>query len=320
MSVIKVKHIEAKPGEKKTGFLDIGATSVNMYRLPVAIINGKKPGKKLALLGGTHGTEFASIEAVIRTIQKLDPEKMTGTVIAIPVLNGPQFEHRSAFLSPYDQLNQNRQFPGDPDGTLSKRTAHLVFSEIVSQCDALIDCHGGDVNEDIDDMVIAGEGDDEKVNMLALKMASCFPTRYVSQLPRSVSGLTMTAQKLYNIPCVTSEAGTPFPVRERHIQFHYKGIKNNLKLLGIIKGEPILSDPVINPKGYREHAKQGGIWHSHVELGDEVEKGMSIGDMTDLFGKVYETYHAPEDSTVTFLRIYYSVNVGEVLYGLTVLK
>lgn len=96
MPVIEVGGIKANPGEKAFGFLDVGTTSVNTYRIPVAVLNGAKEGKTLGLLGGTHGTEFASIEAVIRTVQDLDPKKMSGAVLAVTVLNGPHFEHRSA--------------------------------------------------------------------------------------------------------------------------------------------------------------------------------------------------------------------------------
>ncbi len=75
LSNIEIDHIHAKPGEKITGFLEVGSSSINTYRIPVAILNGVKEGKKLCLLGGTHGTEFASIEAVTRIIQSLDPKK-----------------------------------------------------------------------------------------------------------------------------------------------------------------------------------------------------------------------------------------------------
>jgi predicted deacylase len=319
MSVLSVKDIKANPGEKVFGFIEAGTTSVNTYRIPVAVINGSMKGKTLGLLGGTHGTEFASIEAVIRTIQTLDENKMTGSVLAIPVLNGPQFEHRSAFLSPFDQLNQNRQFPGDQEGTLSQRTAYVVFNEVVSKCDALVDCHGGDITEDIECMVIAGQGDDEDVNQVAEEMASCFPTKYITKLPRTIKGLTLTAQDIYGIPCVTSEAGVPYPVRERHVKFHYEGIMNILKYHKIIEGKPNMVKPVVNPQRFSFKANQGGIWHSKVKLGQEVKKGEVIGDMTDLFGNIIDTYQAPEDSTVTFLRVFYSVNCGERLIGFTVL-
>ena len=319
MPVIEVGGIKANPGEKAFGFLDVGTTSVNTYRIPVAVLNGAKEGKTLGLLGGTHGTEFASIEAVIRTVQDLDPKKMSGAVLAVTVLNGPHFEHRSAFLSPFDQLNQNRVFPGNATGTLSHRTAHVVFKEVVSRCNALADCHGGDINEDIENMVIAGKGDDEKVNGMALDMARCFPTRHVSQMPARESGLTMSAQKLYRIPCITSEAGTPYPVRERHIRFHYDGIQNVLRYFGIVRGKPALSEVVVNPKTYRFTADQGGIWHSKVEVGQAVDKDQELGNMTDLFGNVLRVYKAPERSVVSMMRVFYSVNCGEALVSVAVI-
>ncbi len=318
MVTVEIDGIVANPGEKTFGFLDVGTTSVNTYKIPVAIINGVNEGKTLCLLGGTHGTEFASIEAVIRTIQNSDPDKMSGVILAVPVLNGPQFEHRSAFLSPFDQLNQNRQFPGDPEGTLSQRTAHLVFSKIISKADALCDAHGGDITEDLDDFVIARQSDDEEINRIAIEMAKCFPAKMISATKGGpIRGSSGVAQDELNIPCVTPEAGCPYPVRERHVQFHYKGIQNLLKYMGIIEGTPVLSDPPINPEGYRPKAKKGGIWWPKVELGQEVEAGQELGYMQDLFGNVLESYTSPRKGYVRFLRVWYSVNIGEPLVGIS---
>ena len=313
MSSIDIDGIHAEPGEKVFGFLEVGTTSISTYRMPVAVLNGVEEGKKLCLLGGTHGTEFASIEAVIRTIQSLDPKKMRGAVLAVPVVNGPQFEHRSAFLSPFDQLNQNRQFPGDPKGTLSKRAAHVVFSKIASKADALCDCHGGDITEDLDCYVIARVGDDEDLNRKALEMARCFPGKVIMARGGGTPGTTGEAQDLYKIPCITPEAGTPYPVRERHVEFHYEGIRNLLRLLGIIEGKPKMFEAKVNPDEYHAVARVGGVWHSMVEVGQEVQKGQELGNMSDLFGNVLETYRAPEGGWVRFLRVWYSVNVGEPL-------
>ena len=317
LSSIEIDNIKAKPGEKVFSFIEIGTTSVSTYSLPIAILNGIEDGKKLCLLGGTHGTEFASIEAVIRTIQTLDPKKMKGAVLAIPVVNGPQFEHRTAFLSPFDQLNQNRQFPGDPNGTLSKRTAHVVFSKIVSIADALCDCHGGDITEDLDCYVISRVGKDEELNKKALEMARCFPGKVIVAKGGGTPGTTGEAQSIYKIPCITPEAGTPYPVRERHIAFHYEGIMNLLKLMGIIEGKPEMYDAKINPEEYHAFTKHGGIWHTYVEIGQQVKKGQKLGDISDLFGNVLENYVAPNDGWVRFLRVWYSVNVGEPLVSVS---
>jgi predicted deacylase len=313
LSSIEIDHIVAKPGEKTFGFLEVGFSSINKYRLPVAILNGVQEGMKLCLLGGTHGTEFASIEAVIRTIQFLNPKKMKGALLIVPVLNGPQFEHRTAFLSPFDQLNQNRQFPGDPEGTLSKRTAHVVFSKIVSKADALVDCHGGDITEDLDCYVIARVSKDKELNNRALEMARCFPGKVIMAKAGGTPGTTGEAQDIYKIPCITPEAGVPYPVRERHVRFHYEGIQNLLKYMGIIEGDPILYDVKVNPEEYSVRAKQGGIWYPKVEIGDHVKKGQGLGTMKDLFGNIIETYTSPENGWVRFLRVWYSVNIGEPL-------
>jgi predicted deacylase len=313
MATIEIDGIVAGPGEKAFGFIEAGTTSVNTYRIPVAILNGVEEGTTLCLLGGTHGTEFVSIEAVIRTIQNVDPKKMKGAILAVPVLNGPQFEHRSAFLSPFDQLNQNRVFPGDPEGTLSRRTAHAVFSKIVSKADALCDCHGGDITEDLDIFVIAGQGEDEEINRKAIEMARCFPCKIITARKGGMVGSSHTAMEMYGIPCITSEAGTPANVRERHVKFNYDGIQNLLRYFGILEGEHVLYDAVINPEEYAVKAKRGGIWRSKVELGQEVEAGQELGYMTDLFGNVLETYKTPEKGVIKFLRVWYSVNTGEPL-------
>jgi len=320
MSTVNVGGISAAPGEKAKGFLDAGTTSVNTYRMPLAVINGAEKGKTVGIIGGTHGTEFASIEAVIRIIRELDPKKMRGTVLAVPVLNGPQFEHKTMFLSPFDQMNLNRVFPGDKEGTLSQRIAHTVYDGVIKRCDALMDCHGGDVNEDIHNYVIAGKGDDEEVNKLALDMARCFPTRFITLFPVSPTGMTMCAQSRLGIPCITSESGTPFPVREDEIVFHHEGIMNVLRYFGVIEGKPEMVEPVISSGSTRLRAVEGGIWRPAVTTDQAVKAGDVLGVVTDLFGEVRQTVTAPKDGVVGMMRCFYSVNCGELLASITFLK
>jgi predicted deacylase len=316
---MNVEEALGKRREKSYGFIEVGRTSVNTYKIPVVVISGKNPGKTVGFLSGVHGTEYASIEALIRATKDLDPAVMSGNVIAVTVLNGPHFEHRSNALSPVDQLNQNRQFPGDPEGTLSRRTAHVVFKEVVSKCDALADLHGGDIGEDIDAHVIAGTGSGDENEKMSLDMARCFPTEFITKQSEKVIGQAMNAQRLYGIPSITTESGTPYPVRERQIRFQYEGIMNILKYFKVLPGEPMLADAVIAPKSYSFKASNAGIWHGFHELGTKVKKGEKVGEVTDLFGNVLESHTAHEDAKVTFLRTLYSVNQGEVLIALTVL-
>jgi predicted deacylase len=224
------------------------------------------------------------------------------------------------FLSPFDQLNLNRVFPGDKEGTLSQRIAYTVYENVIKKCDALIDCHGGDVNEDIHNYVIAGKGDDEEVNRAALDMARCFPTRFINLFPVAPTGMTMCAQSRLGIPCITSESGTPFPVREDEIDFHYEGIMNVLRYFGVIEGEPKLVEPVISTGSFRLKAVEGGIWRPAVTPYQSVKTGDVLGVVTDLFGEVRQTVSAPCDGVVGMMRCFYSVNCGELLVSITTLK
>lgn len=312
----KVGDITAEPGTKAYGFLKVGTTSVNTYRIPVAIVNGAKPGKAVCVLGGTHGTEHAGIESVIRTVNDLNPKEMTGALVAITVVNGPQFEHNSAFLSPFDSQNQNRVFPGDPEGTLSYRTAYVVFNEAVSKCDALVDTHGGDVNEDITGFVIATDGEDPAVSKMSLDMAKCYDGPYVTVHKMGRDRMSTSAQNIYGIPSIVAEAGTPYPVREKDVVYLYEGLKNILKYMNVLPGEPKMANPAVNPEKTRYTAKEGGIWRTRVEAGDYVKAGDLVCEVTDLFGKVLQTVTAPKDAYVSTTRTFYAVNCGEMLVDL----
>jgi len=155
---------------------------------------------------------------------------------------------------------------------------------------------------------------------VALDMARCFPTRFINLFPVAPTGLTMCAQSRLGIPCITSEAGTPVPVREDEIEFHYNGIMNVLRYFGVIQGKPKLVEPVISSGSARLRADEGGIWRPAVTTDQEVKAGDVLGVVTDLFGEVRQTVKAPRDGVVGMMRCFYSVNCGELLVSITTLE
>ena len=308
-AIISVGGATSSPGEKSTGFIDVDD---DRYQIPVAVVNGVLPGKTLGLFGGTHGTEFASVEAVTRVICSLDPSVMRGAILATPVLNRAQFEKRTQYTSPVDRLNLNGVFPGDASGSLTQRVAHAAFEGIASKCDALVDCHGGDIDEDIKGFVVAAEGKDATINAEALALASCFPCGLTHVFPAS-GGMSLSAQSLYGIPCIMPEAGTPYPVREEAVRFHFEGVRNVLRHMGILGGEPKRRVQRLSRKRLRILASENGTWHPSIELDEEVKVGDELGRVTDLFGNVLQVARAPEGGVVGMTRCFYSVNRGETL-------
>jgi len=109
---------ELTPGTTQRHLIKLpGAALANDEPRPVISVAGTKPGPMLFVNAGVHGGEYPAVEAVIRLGKTLDPKKISGTVILMPVLNLPAFRTRTPFVCPIDNVNPNRVFPGDPRGS-----------------------------------------------------------------------------------------------------------------------------------------------------------------------------------------------------------
>src|SRR5437660_1617453 len=139
----------AAPGQKATGYLEVAAGVDAATGIPVAVVRGNKPGPVLALVSGAHGTEYASVIAVEKLIQELDPAQISGTVILIPLVNIQSFLQKIPHVNPVDGKSMNRFYPGKPDGTQTERASYLITRQVVERSDYLIDYHGGDLDENL---------------------------------------------------------------------------------------------------------------------------------------------------------------------------
>ncbi len=308
---IKIGEAEIKRGAKAKGLLKVGEAPAHEIKMPYIVVNGSEPGTKLCVLGGIHPLEYASIEGVLRVANEVEPEELKGALIMVPVVNTDGFSDRSAFNNPIDYVNQNRVFPGEETGTMSRRVAHTLFKELVSKADALIDSHGGDLTEDINRFVIVGDTDDKEIHKKMVDMASCYDAHFIRVT--DIKGSTKEALDMYGIPCITPESGTPYPVREEEIAFHHDGIVNVMKYFGMLKGTPTMRKLKINPEQERLYAEHGGIWRQKVEAGERVKKGEVLGEVVNLFGETLQTAKAPFDGVANSSRASHVVYSGDTL-------
>src|SRR5947207_11968790 len=121
----------AARGQKAFGAIDVPAGSDAALTIPVAVVHGARPGPVLAIVSGAHGTEYASIIAVERLIQDLDPAAVSGTVILVPIVNVPSFEQKVPHVNPVDNKSMNRFYPGRMDGTQTERASFLMTRQVV---------------------------------------------------------------------------------------------------------------------------------------------------------------------------------------------
>ena len=307
----KVGEAIVESGQKLRGSIRVTQASTHQVTIPYIIISGSEKGPTLTVLSGVHAVECAPVEAMFRLSDIVSPQELKGTLVIIPVVNTEGFHTRKPYHNQLDHLNQNQVFPGDPEGSITKRVAHTIFETFVSKSDYLVDCHSADIGEDATHGMFIYETEDEELHEKMVQMASCFECYFIETT--KISGNTGVAIKEYQIPCIMTESGAPFPIREDDVQYHVDGVLNLMKHLGMMKGEASVTTPPIDPLTKRLWAQTGGAWRRQVEAGKRVKEDQLLGAVSSLNGETLQKVYAPFSGVVSFLRTHYSVNEGDTL-------
>ena len=132
----------AATGTSVRRMLEIGRrTDGSSLGVPMVVVNGAQPGPVLWVQGCLHGDEYAGSRAIHLFVAGLDPNRLAGAVIAVPVVNLTAWEQKNR-VSPIDHLDLNRVFPGAPEGTWTRRLAHCLEEAITANADFVLDLHG----------------------------------------------------------------------------------------------------------------------------------------------------------------------------------
>lgn len=241
---------------------------------PVLVINGKNPGDTLCMTAAIHGDELNGVEIIRRVMYDIDPEKLTGKIIGVPIVNIKGFQRGSRYLS--DRRDLNRNFPGDAQGSLAARIAHSLFNEVITHCDALIDLHTGSLR---------------RTNLLQVRADMSNPDvrEFTEGFDETVvvhsagePGMLRQAALDAQIVAITLEAGESLRLQEEQVDLAVKSINSLLQRQNMYSR--IFSWGSPEPTYYRSQwirANTGGILFSHIDLGHFVEKGGSLGTVTD---------------------------------------
>jgi len=296
---------------------------------PVISVAGAKPGPALFVNAGVHGGEYPAVEAVIQLGKTLDPKKISGTVILMPVLNVPAFRTRTPFVCPIDHVNPNRVFPGDPRGTYSEQMTHALINEFVGHADAYVDLHGGDIPEALVPFVICRAGDNE-VAEKSKAIAMAFGLPYVLTVSKPIqpsTGLSSYAAAAgKGVPSILAEAGGVGQMQEDAVALLVQGVVNVMRHLGMIAidtpattGNAPAADTAASTLLTRfewVYTMSAGMWYPKVAAGHAVNEGEQIGTVGDLFGDTVERIVSPVNGVILFLTINPSVLENGLLMGI----
>ena len=314
----------AARGQTALGAIDVPAGSDAALSIPVAVVHGARPGPVLAIVSGAHGTEYASIVAVERLIQRLDAKALSGTVILVPLVNVPSFEQKVPHVNPVDGKSMNRFYPGKADGTQTERASFLITREVVDKCDHLIDLHGGDLDESLRPYSYWTKTGNEKLDAesRALVLAFGLDTIIVSadrpKDPAASRYLENTATTRGKAS-MTAEAGHAGTVEAEDVDALVNGSLSVMRHLKMLDGEPKpIQSPVWVERIAGVTSDVTGIFTPLVKRGTYVAQGMKIGYVTDYLGRPIFDARAPDAGVVLYIRAVPSMTKGETIANIGV--
>ena len=257
---------------------------------PLHRLEGRAPGPTLGLSAVVHGDEPLTNEVIRQVLTRVDPAKLQGTILAVPVANPLAFE-RLTRHTPIDMLDMNRNFPGNPAGWLSEQMAHVLATRFVSQLDVHLDLHTGGIFPTVDYVYIF-----DKSRELSL----AFGSRFLFEPSQPYQGTFAVPAREKGIPFFTAEVGGGSFLDAHYVEHGVRGVMNVLTQLGMIDGE-VVRPPrqtivtemaVIRPRA-------GGMLYPEIgldRLGQEVRGGTLLGRVVSPYTfETLEEIRAPFD-------------------------
>ncbi len=314
-ATLTVGTASAPAGRRATGSIEVPAGADSAASIPVIVINGVKPGPTLALVAGAHGTEYASIVALEKIAKTADPAAMSGALIILPLLNSASFYQKVPHLNPVDGKNLNRFYPGKPDGTQTERISWAVSQQVIAKADYLVDFHGGDLDENMRSYAYWAQTGQHDLDETSRGMVLAFGLDHIIvqdfRTPSASVTITRYAAKLGK-PSIAVEAGHAGTVLAEDVAALAGGTRSLMRHLHMLPGEPrAVAHPLWIARYSSLASGADGIFYPLAAPEAYVTKGMTIGYVTDFYGRRVWDAVAPANGIILYICAVPSMKKGD---------
>ncbi len=267
------------------------------------------------LTAGIHGDEVGGVVVVQELFARLRRRPLErGRLSAFPLLNPFAFETASRQI-PATQEDLNRAFPGDPQGTLAERIAHLVADRLRRDApDLVLDLHNDWIRSIpyalIDPRPASAPG--RKAHEGAQQAARATGLPMVDEqeegVTRAMLRSTLSGHLLEEgVPALTLELGAAHSVEEASVRCGVEGVWRILAALGMVEPDADAPMPSELPPPYRGRVLRyahrpcpstAGIVRFRVAPGQCVTASKPIATVHDVFGRRIELLRARGEALV----------------------
>jgi predicted deacylase len=258
-------------------------SAYGMMPIPIVVIrNGAGP--TALLIAGSHGDEYEGQVALAKLAREIAAEDVRGRIIILPALNFPAVE-AGRRLSPLDEGNLNRLFPGRAEGSPTEMIAHYVSEILLPMADLVVDLHAGGRSLDYLPCTLGrlGRSPQETAKVIELMEVFGAPIGSISDGAGGGGATTLSAVAgALGIPAVTTELGGRAALSRDGLQIAEQGLHRILKHCGILPAIAIEAAArtrfmKVDGRNAFTYAMHHGIFEPAAELGETVAAGQLAG-------------------------------------------
>lgn len=270
--------------------------------------------KRICIVTGTHGDELEG-QFICYKLQEVLKERddLNGIVDIYPSLNPLGMDSMNRKV-PFFDLDMNRVFPGDPNGSLVESFAYDIVEDLKG-ADLVVDIHASNV--------YLREIPQIRINALQsenlIEIAKNMNVDYIWVHSASTVLESTLAYSLNDIgtPTLVVEMGVGLRITESYGYQLIDGLLNTMKKLGLLSKEvPDVKKPIISidQKVHFLNAKYAGLFLPDISHDHMVESGTLIGQIVNpLTGEVLDKIYSPCHGLLFTLREYPLVNEGSLI-------
>jgi predicted deacylase len=311
---------ESSPGQKSCFSLPVATRADgSAVQLPVIAACGGRQGKTLLVTACVHGDEFEGPAAIWQLVDSLDPARLAGNVIGVPVANPPAYE-AGLRTNPDDRQDLARVFPGDPQGTVTEQIAHALVHRFIRHADLYCDLHSAGQYYQMPPLA----GYQLRAEPLLSQQraaAKAFGLPLLWGTP-GLPGRSLSAAGDYGVPAIYAEITGEGRCRRADVDRYVHGLRQLVALLEISderlqphEPEWLVEDdrPGSGHLQVQNRTPIGGFFQAAVGVWDRVAQGQTVGVVRDAFGQTRHTVVAGKGGRIVFLRTFSRVLAGDAV-------
>ncbi|MES2451696.1 MAG: succinylglutamate desuccinylase/aspartoacylase family protein [Pseudomonadota bacterium] len=314
------------PG-KQTGFLrlphSVHRSAYGWIPIPIVTI-ARGEGPVVLLVAGNHGDEYEGQIALMDLIRRVTPEDVNGQLIILPAINYPAVIAGTR-VSPIDEGNLNREFPGKAMGTPTQMIAHFVSTMLAPRLDYCLDIHSGGTSLNYGATLLSGPPPADAVERGRLRTlieALGLPQTLVFRGGGVTGGRNLGGVvKAQGATSFAAEIGGGGGVCPASIAAAKGMVARYLEATGVWCGAPSAAPPAVtryisNSRADYLYAMDNGVFEPFGALGEDVVAGQAAGliHSTDTPWRPAVELRYPTSGTVVCIRPLAPVMRGDCLF------